>query len=432
MPPLAHLQAQRIASRSKGLLAIEAGTSSNSAKGKQKQRAWKVVHACESAREVLPLVEGQVAIGMRPFLLTPSGSGFAPAFREHPNQIPAKISLLQTWNHVRDWRRLLNESHSESAADVIHAHSFAAGMAAVRASSGVVYQLEQPIEKLAAAAGHCQEDSWLARSFHVAEQFVLARSAAVVVSNHTARLACMERGVRAENLFLIPEPVDSAFLESVPNREWMLNAAGAGPESVFFLIPGLARATAWECRDSLLRWMRVVSVVRQDNQDARFAFLCPPEQAGAVRQLASACNLLPWICVLPPEVRGQAMASADVVICDAAHVTGKFALEALARGRALLAGDVEQQRDITSDGRGCLWFRSGEVGDISLRARFLAGNAQFRRALGAAGREHCALTRSAEVVASQYDAVYRLAFSKRKDRDGSPPKPQLIPLEVSG
>ena len=428
----AHPQAQKLGSRTRGSIAIEAGALNHSAKSNHKRRAWKVVHACESAREVLPLVEGQVAVGMRPFLLTPSGSGFAPAFRDHPNQATAKISLLQTWNHVREWRRLLHESQPESTADVIHAHSFASGMAAVRASSGVVYQLEQPIEKLAAATGQCEEDSWLGRSFHVAEQFVLARSAAVVVSNHAARLACMERGVGAEHLFLIPEPVDPAFLESVPNREWLLNAAGAGPESVFFLIPGLARTSAWECRDSLLRWMRVVSVVRQDNPGAKFVFLCATEQADAVRQLASACNLLPWICVLPPEVRSQAMASADVVICDVAHVPGKFALEALARGRALLASDVERHRDITSDGRGCLWFRSGEVGDISLRARFLAGNAQFRHALGAAGREHCVLTRSAEVVASQYDAVYRLACSKRKDRDGYPPSTQLIPLEVGG
>src|SRR5581483_1934333 len=55
--------------------------------------------------------------------------------------------------------------------------------------------------------------------------------------------------------------------------------------------------------------------------------------------------------------------------------------------------------------RGCLWFRPAEVGDIAFRARFLASNPQFRRALGLAGREHCAATRSSEVVAAQYDAT---------------------------
>jgi hypothetical protein len=34
------------------------------------------------------------------------------------------------------------------------------------------------------------------------------------------------------------------------------------------------------------------------------------------------------------------------------------------------------------------------------------------------------------VIAAQYDTVYRLAFAKRKGRDSSPPKTQLIPLQV--
>src|SRR2546423_5336808 len=77
-----------------------------------KQHPWKVVHACELAREVLPLVEGQLAAGMRPSLLTPGGFGGAAAFQENHKlgENGAPVSLLQTWNHVRDWRKLLNDS----------------------------------------------------------------------------------------------------------------------------------------------------------------------------------------------------------------------------------------------------------------------------------------------------------------------------------
>jgi glycosyltransferase involved in cell wall biosynthesis len=139
---------------------------------------------------------------------------------------------------------------------------------------------------------------------------------------------------------------------------------------------------------------------------------------------------MPSVKVLAPDMLDKALASADVVICDREHADTSLALEALAHGRALLAADVAQHRDITSDGRGCLWFRSGEVSDIAFRAIFLAGNPPFRRALGAAAREHCQTTRSVEVVGAQYDAVYRLAFSKRKDRGSTPPRPRLIPLQV--
>src|SRR5579884_1088989 len=419
--------------RSKSARLMKAGerNSVNSVKNR-KQHAWRVVHAAESSRDLLPLIEGQSAVGMRPFLLTPSGSGLGPALQECHNGTRSRLSLLQSWNHVREWRKLLQEGATEIAADVIHAHSFAAGMAAVRNFSGVVYQLRDTIERIAAAAGTCAEDSWLARSFRVAEHFVLTRATAVVATTHALRLECLERGVSPENVFLIPDPVEPELLESLPDRKWLERATETGPEAVIFLVPGLPRHSPWDFRDALSRWMRVASVVRQDNIDAVFTFLCDEDSASTVRELASACNLSSSTRVLSSQLRAKAMASADVVICDREHASEGFALEAMARGRALLAADVEAHRDATSDGRGCLWFRPAEVGDIAFRARFLASNPQFRRALGLAGREHCAATRSSEVVAAQYDAVYRMAFSKRKDSDVSPPKAHLIPLQVGG
>jgi len=394
-----------------------------------KQYPWKVLHGTEVAREVLPLVEGQLAAGMRPYLLTPSGFGFPSALVED-QKYAAPVSLLATWNRVRDWRKLLNDSIAEISAEIIHAHSFASGMAAVRTSTGVVYHLRETVEKRAAAAGNADENSWLARSFRVAEQFVLMHAAAVVVNNHAARLACLERGVNAANLFLIPEPVESVFLESASDRNWLVQISHSAPNAVFVLVPGLPESSAWECRDALLRWMRVLANVRREQADVTFVFLAEGAVSEALHQIASACNLLPAICVLPSEMHSKALASADIVICDQEHAARGIALEALARGRALLAGDVEEHRDITADGRGCLWFRTRDVHDIAQRATFLASNAQFRRALAAAGREHCLATRSPEVIGAQYDAVYRLAFGKRKGRDTSTPKPQLIPLQV--
>lgn len=414
-----------------GLMRVDHLTARSHGKSAPKHHPWNVVHACELAREVLPLVEGQLAAGMRPSLLTPTGFGLPSAFSENGKRTEAvQVSLLQMWNHVRDWRRLLNESAAETSCEIIHAHSFAAGMAAVRSSSGVVYQLKQPIEKLAAAHNNQDEDSWLARSFRVAEQFVLTRAAAVVVNSHSQRLACLERGVGAGNVFRIPEPIEPHLLEIGSGREWIETVANGTPETIFFLIPGLPDVSSWEGRDAVLRWMRVVSILRHEHVNARFLFLCDSSHAEHVREVAATCNLSDWITILEEDLRTEALASADVVICDREHADAAFALEAMARGRALLAADVEQHRDFTSDGRGCLWYRAGEAGDIAQRAAFLAGNAQFRRALGSAAREHCLATRSAEVVGSQYDAVYRLAFSKRKNRDNSPPKTQLIPLQV--
>jgi glycosyltransferase involved in cell wall biosynthesis len=388
---------------------------------------WTVIHACERARDVLPLVEGQLAAGMRPSLLTPGGIA-GNGFLETPKR-ERSVSLLNTWSHVREWRSLMNESAAETSSEILHAHCFSAGMAAVRASSCVVYQLKQPVEKLAAVGESYDENSWLARSFRVAEQFVLARSAAVVVPDHAQRLACLERGVNAANTFLIPEPIEHALLESAPERRWLVEAASAAAETVFLLVPGLPSAE-WEARDALLRWLRVLCNVRRQHGDVRLVLLADMQAQEMAYEMASACNLTTSICVLSNTMRNRALASADVVICDREHASSGIALEVLARGRALLASDVESHREITPDGRGCLWFRPGEVNDIAQRASFLACNPQFRRALAAAGREHCQATRSAEAIGGQYDAVYRSAFSKRKKRDANTLKPQFIPLQV--
>ena len=395
-----------------------------------KSYPWAVIHACELARDVLPLVEGQLAVGMRPSLLTPNGTiGTAGFFKTGKREQARSISLLETWGHVREWKNLIYESAAETSSELLHAHSFSAGMAAVRVSSSVVYQFRRPIEKLAAAAGNGDENSWLGRSFRVAEQFVLTRAGAVVVNDHIQRLACLDRGVNAANVFLIPQPVEQTLLESVPERKWLIELANAGPDTVLLLAPAIEGSES-ENRAAFLRWMRVLCTVRGDNPDVRLVLLADGTDKDSISEIASSCNLMPWICVLPPCVQERALATADVVICDREHAAGGIAVQVLAHGRALLACDAEQHRDITPEGRGCLWFRAGEVSDIAKRASFLAGNPQFRRALASAGRDHCRATRSPEAVGAQYDAVYRNAFGKRKGRDANSPRPQFIPLHV--
>ena len=61
-----------------------------------KAKVWRVIHACEYARDVLPVVEGQVAVGMRPFIVTPQGAGSAELYLSGGNQEqPRALSLLR-------------------------------------------------------------------------------------------------------------------------------------------------------------------------------------------------------------------------------------------------------------------------------------------------------------------------------------------------
>jgi hypothetical protein len=159
-----------------------------------KVRAWEVVHACEFARDIADVVEAQIEAGMRPYLLT-VGADVAP-----------KASVLQAWQDVRRWRKALDDSGAHTTPDLIHAHCFSAGMAAVRMGACLVYDLRQAIELRLSANGD-SPGAWATRSFRTAEQFVLSKAAAVVVHNPLLREDCIARGVSPENVFVVADPL---------------------------------------------------------------------------------------------------------------------------------------------------------------------------------------------------------------------------------
>src|SRR6059058_5837647 len=73
-------------------------------------RPWNVVHACSQARDILPLLDVQVSAGMRPFLVTPHGSGTPDLYLRAAEENAKVASLLTAWNDVRQWRRSLLEA----------------------------------------------------------------------------------------------------------------------------------------------------------------------------------------------------------------------------------------------------------------------------------------------------------------------------------
>src|SRR5438552_6855347 len=119
-------------------------------------RPWNVVHACTQARDILPLLDVQVSAGMRPFLVTPHGSGTPDLYLRAAEENAKPASLLTAWNDVRQWRRSLLEADPDQAAEIVHAHSFASGMAAGRNFGAVVCALHGRVEALAIGAGQCE------------------------------------------------------------------------------------------------------------------------------------------------------------------------------------------------------------------------------------------------------------------------------------
>jgi glycosyltransferase involved in cell wall biosynthesis len=388
-------------------------------------KLWRVIHACEYARDVLPVVEGQVAVGMRPYIVTPQGAGTAELYLSGGNQDePRTLSLLRSWQDVRNWRKSLLDCEPETSSDLVHAHCFAAGMAAVRSCSCVVYDLGACIEEMAISASLCESGSWMARSFRVAEQFVLTRAAAVIVHSEGLRQAAIERGALPEGIFLVPEPID---VDDDPptlavDMDFLTRRFGLSPEAVSFFVPQFAPDGAEELSAAAVGVMEGFALASNGLPPLNLLLDAPETSRRAINEHASRLGISPHVALVHPFDVPATMQSAHVVVAMgeipadpvAARQPNEICLKSLWQGKTLLAADIPRNRDVSPEGRGCLWFEADNPRDLGYRMAFLGRKPEFRAALGAAGRMYIFETRSTAAVGEQYDEAYRHAASKRK------------------
>jgi glycosyltransferase involved in cell wall biosynthesis len=392
-------------------------------------RAWRVIHACEFARDVLPVVEGQVASGMRPYIVTPQGEGTAELYLSgcHQDQ-PRSLSLLRSWQDVRSWRKSILDCDPENSADIVHAHCFAAGMAAVRNIGGVVYDLSACIEELAMSAGQCEHGSWMGRSFRVAEQFVLARAAAVIVHSSGMRQAAVDRGALPESIFLVPDPLplgdDSPLTHPASNDDFLQHRFGISAGTVSFLVPGFATSSHSELRPEQKTILESFALSNAENPRSCLLLegVFTLALRDALEEFTASLKIRENVFTIDPADYPSAWQSADVVLVNGdlpadavtARLANEVCLNAMLYGKTLLAADVPRNRDVSPDGRGCLWFEDKSPRDLAFRISFLARNPSFRGALAAAGRFHILETRSSSAIGQLYREAYSYAFGRKR------------------
>jgi len=406
---------------------------------KPRPRAWRVIHACEFARDVLPVVEGQVTAGMKPYIVTPQGAGSAEVYLSRNDLEHARpLSLLRAWQDVRNWRKSLLECDPETTADIIHTHSFAAGMAGVRNFSCVVYDLNGCVEEIAVSAGLCERGSWMARSFRVAEQFVLARAEAVIVHSLGMKAAVEERGAPPQSIFVIPEPLE---IEEAPlfKDSFLRERFGLAGDTLTYFLPLIQGTGGEKVSDSLLSVLEAFAFSVDQLPAAALLLETAMAIRDALRGHAERLGVAKRVLVFGAEESEAALRSADVVIINGEDPTDQVLArssngiftQALGLGKALLAADVPRNRDCSPDGQGCLWFRHDDVRDLAHRIGFVGRDPDFRMALAAAGRKHIRETRSHAAVGQMYDAAYRHALSHKRTR-GPGQNMGLQPLTSNG
>ncbi len=386
-------------------------------------RAWRILHACESVDCVLPVAELQRNAGMRPTVVLPTGAVPLERLPEQSGLEP-RTSLLTAWNNVRNWRKVLLETDPACDSEIVHAHSFSSGMAGVRNCPAVVYQLSSFIEDLATeqqGKTAAESATWLSRSFRVAEQFVLTRAAAVVVSSNSMRNAAIERGTPQDCVFVIPAPLDA---------EDESGTTKARDDSVIRVFASLG-GVEWRDCESLLK---AFASVMRTQANAVLDLLFSGEMIANIRECATTLGIAHHLQILDGTEQRRQVERADIVISLPAHLEmhqESSALSALRNGVALLAADVDVNRDATPDGRGCLWFERGDEADLARRLVFLIEHSDLRIALAQGGRKFVHETRSPAALASSYDRLYRHAFARRRTGNLQAPGAQLRPIAAS-
>ena len=408
--------------------------------GFDKKKSWRVIHACEFARDVLPVVDGQVSAGMRPFIVTPQGAGSAEAYLAGgPDEQGRSLSLLRSWQDVRNWRKSLLDCNPETSADLVHAHCFSAGMAAVRSCSCVVYDLAACIEELATFAEQCAQGSWMARSFRVAEQFVLSRASAVIVHSSGLKEAALQRGASADNIFFIPDPLPLELEEpALRSTALASDSDDSGVVSVF--APRLIESETHEPPSSAVKLLEGFALAVAEFPRIQLTVEAPAAARNALREQAERLKISHRFSIVDPECSSQAWLDAEVILAmddsDLDPVTARRANDSctLAQwyGKALLAADVPRNRDATPEGRGCVWFEPENPRDLGYRIAFLARSQEFRSALGTAGRLHVLETRSGAAIGKKYDEAYRHAAARRKSTGTGPGVAALQPAANFG
>ncbi|HLK08361.1 MAG TPA: glycosyltransferase [Candidatus Angelobacter sp.] len=404
-----------------------------------KAKVWRVIHACEYARDVLPVVEGQVAVGMRPFIVTPQGAGAAELYLSGGNQDqPRSLSLLRSWQDVRNWRKSLLDCAPETTSDLVHAHCFAAGMAAVRSCSCVVYDLGACIEEMAISAGLCESGSWMGRSFRVAEQFILSRAAAVIVHSLGLKEAALERGAPPDAVFLVPDPIseDNEPPALSQDFDFLTRRFGFAPDSVSFFVPQFASDVQEQLSPAAVSVLEGFALACNELPQFNLLLEAPESARRAINEHASRLGISQHVALVHQFDVPETMQSAHVVVAMgelpadpvAARQPNETCMKSLWQGKALLAADVPRNRDASPEGRGCLWFEAGNARDLGYRMAFVGRNPEFRAALGAAGRMFIYETRNSSAVGQKYDEAYRFAASRKKSNGVGP---NMVRLETA-
>jgi PEP-CTERM/exosortase A-associated glycosyltransferase len=374
----------------------------------------------------LGILRAQRALGWDTAHLTSPKQGAATALEEEVDGLrfyrtaeiagtSARWPIVAELRLMRALGRRIGEVSRAVTPDILHAHSpvlnaIPALRAGRRSGLPVVYEVRALWEDAAVDHGTAKEWGPRYRATRRLETYALEHADAVVTICAGLRSELMDRGIPAGKITVVPNAVDLHAFEvgtgADPELRGRLGLDGArvlGFIGSFYAYEGL----------ELL--VRALPGILGRAPDVRVLLVGGGPQERHLRQVAAETGVQDRVIFtgrIPHQDVPRYYDIVDILVYPRLSmrltelVTPLKPLEAMARGRLLVASDVGGHRELIRDGETGVLFRSGSPDDLAARVLELLGSEGRWPALRAAARRYVEQERSWAAVVPGYRDAY--------------------------
>jgi len=368
----------------------------------QRLLGWET-HQITSSKHTLESALAEDCEGLR-FFRTPQPKGF--------------LAGLPLFNHlavVNSLAKRLGEVVEEVRPDIIHAHSPALnGVAALRVAQWhalpLVYECRGFWEDAAVDHGTSTEGGLRYRASRLLETYVFHKVQAVTTICEGLRQDIMARGIPAEKITVIPNAVDvEKFCFGGESGLQIREELGLGGEVVLGFIG------SFYAYEGLSLLLEALPLILDERSDVRLLLVGGGPQEAMLKEQAERLGLGGRVIFsgrVPHDMVQKYYDQIDIMVYPRYSkritelVTPLKPLEAMARGRLLVASDVGGHKELIVDGKtGCL-FKAGDKVDLSKAVLGLLGRREAWPEMRREARQYVENERSWMASVKRYQAVY--------------------------
>jgi PEP-CTERM/exosortase A-associated glycosyltransferase len=334
-----------------------------------------------------------------------------------------KLPVLDQWSIVSSLRGRLSEIVRSERPDLLHVHSpclngLAALPVAKKAGIPLLYEIRSLWEDAAVDSGTCREGDLRYRISRALENHVCRNAEHVVTICEGLREEFTARGVDPSRISVMPNSVDlDRFLkESSRDADWA---------SRMRLVPGnvLGFIGTFFPFEGLEVLLRAVPAILRTHPHVRVLLVGDGPESARLQRLAADLGIAGEVIFtgrVPHAEVDRYYDLVDILVYPRIArritelVTPLKPLEAMAKGKLVVASDVGGHREMVFAGQNGMLFRAGDPASLAQSCGSLLDSPESWPALRASGREYVAKARSWDVTSGSYVQLYEKLLHERR------------------